>query len=223
METLEQLLRPGKEILFEFTGINDEKFSYQTRVIRCVRPEYLDLLMPSNDETLYQLKAGTTVNLSCRGESKDVFNFVTEFVELKPGELPILVVIRPTKIENSSRRNFFRCEVKLQFSYFLRNKESKGEVVNLSAGGIFAVINVDSSIIVGTRLACKLYLPKTKDPIMFVGRVVDIRKFESAPGLALSFQNLNKDQQTQIVKYLFDQQRMMLIQKRVNPGRAVTM
>lgn len=223
METLEQLLRPGKEILFEFTGINEEKFSYQTRVIRCMQPEYLTLLMPSNEVTLYQLTAGATINLSCRSESKDVFNFVTEFVEVKPGELPILVVIRPTKIENSSRRNFFRCEVSLQFSYFLRNKEYKGEVVNLSAGGVFVVIEVDSAIIVGARLACKLFLPKTKEPIMFVGRVVDIRKYKSFPGVALCFQNLTKDQQTQIVKYLFDLQRMMMIQKRVNPDRTVNL
>jgi c-di-GMP-binding flagellar brake protein YcgR len=223
METLEQILRPGKEVQVEFTGLDGEKIVYKTRVIRSMQVEYLALLMSSNEETLFQLSAGTNVNLTCRGEAKNVFNFITEFVELKPGELPIIIVIRPTKIESASRRNFFRCEVKLQFSYYMKNKDYRGEVINLSAGGLFAVVEVDSSIIVGTRLACKLFLPKTKAPIMFVGRVVDIRKFESAAGLALSFQNLTKDQQTQVVKYLFDQQRVMLVQKRVNPARTVNM
>lgn len=223
METLEQLLRPGKEVQFEFTGMNGEAIVYKTRVIRTMQTEYLALLMASNEETLFQLSAGTTVTLTCQGESKNVFNFTTEFVEIKPGELPILIVIRPAKIENASRRNFFRCDVKLQFSYYMKNKDFRGEVINLSAGGLFAVIEVDPSIIVGTRLACKLFLPKTKAPIMFVGRVVDIRKHESSAGLALSFQNLTKDQQTQVVKYLFDQQRVMLVQKRVKPARTVNM
>lgn len=223
MDTLEQLLRPGKEIQFEFMGMNGEPIVYKTRVIRTMQVEYLALLMASNEETLLQLSAGASVTLTCWGESKSVFNFTTEFVETKPGELPILVVIRPTKIENASRRNFFRCDVKLQFSYYMKNKDFRGEVINLSAGGLFAVVEVDSSIIVGTRLACKLFLPKTKAPIIFVGRVVDIRKHESAAGLALSFQNLTKDQQTQVVKYLFDQQRVMLVQKRVNPARTVNM
>jgi c-di-GMP-binding flagellar brake protein YcgR len=223
METLEQLLRPGKEVLFEFSGMNGETIAYKTRIIRSMQVEHLALLMSASEETLFQLSAGTTVNLTCRGESKNVFNFTTEFVMIKPGELPILIVIRPAKIENASRRNFFRCDVKLEFSYYLKNRDYKGEVINLSAGGLFTIIEVDSSIIVGTRLACKLFLPKTKAPIMFVGRVVDIRKQESAAGLALSFQNLTKDQQTQVVKYLFDQQRMMLVQKRVNPARSVNM
>jgi c-di-GMP-binding flagellar brake protein YcgR len=216
MDTLEQLLRPGREIQIEFNGSNGDKITYKTRVIRCIQNEYLALLMFSNEITLNELKEGASVTLTCRGESKNVFCFVTEFVELKPSELPILIVVRPQKIDNASRRNFFRCEVRLQFSYFLRNKEYKGEVVNLSAGGVFAVIDVDPSIIVGSRLACKLNLPKTKDSIMFVGRVVGIRKIDNAQGIALSFQNLTKEQQTQIVKYLFDQQRVMLVQKRVS-------
>jgi c-di-GMP-binding flagellar brake protein YcgR len=223
METLEQLLRPGKEVQLEFTGMGGEKIVYQTRIIRSMQVEHLALLMSASEETLYQLSAGTMVTLTCRSESKNVFTFTSEFVEIKPGELPILIVIRPTKIENATRRNFFRCDVKLQFSYYLKNRDFRGEVINLSAGGIFAVIEADSSIIVGTRLACKLFLPKTKLPIMFVGRVVDIRKHESATGLALSFQNLTKDQQSQIVKYLFDQQRVMLVQKRVNSARTVNM
>lgn len=223
METLEQLLRPGKEIQLEFTGLNGENIVYQTRVIRSMQTEYLALLMAASDETLFQLSTGTTVTLTCRSDSKNVFTFTTEFVEIKPGELPILIVIRPIKIENASRRNFFRCEVKLQFSYYLKNRDYQGEVINLSAGGLFTVIEVDPSIIVGTRLACKLFLPKTKAPILFVGRVIDIRKQESIAGLALTFQNLTKDQQTKVVKYLFDQQRAMLVQKRVNSARSVNM
>ncbi len=216
METLEQLLRPGREIQIEFEGVNGEKINSKTKIIRCAQREYLALLVASKTNYLNHLTAGDSITLTCRSESKNVFCFVTEFVELKSGELPIIIVNRPTKIDNASRRNFFRCDVRLPFTYFLRNKERKGEVINLSAGGVFAVIDVDSSIIVGSRLACKLFLPKTKEPIMFVGRVVGIRKIDDNQGIALSFQNLTKDQQTLIVKYLFDQQRVMLIQKRVS-------
>ncbi len=223
MDTLEQLLRPGKEIQLEFNGNNNNKITYKTRVIRCAQKEFLALLMYSNETTLNDLKEGTTVNLICRGESKNVFCFGTEFIELKPGELPILIVTRPQKIENASRRNFFRCEVRLPFTYFQRNKEYKGDAINLSAGGLFAVIDVEPSIKTGSRLACKLFLPKTKDPIMFVGNVVGIRHINNIDGIALSFQNLGKDQQTQIVKYLFEQQRIILIQKRITSNRIVGM
>jgi c-di-GMP-binding flagellar brake protein YcgR len=223
MDTLEQLLRPGKEIQFEFNGVNDDKITYKTRVIRCVQKEFLALLMYSNEITLNELKEGVTVTLICRGESKNVFRFDAEFIELKPGELPILIVVRPQKIDNASRRNFFRCEVRLLFSYFHRNKEYKGEVINLSAGGLFAVADVEPSINTGSRLACTLYLPKTKDPIMFVGNVVGIRNINDTEGIALSFQNLAKDQQTQILKYLFDLQRVLLMQKRVSTNRIMSM
>lgn len=216
METLDQILKPGKEVIFEFIGENGCKVKYSTKIMRSIQKEYLTLIMDSRESDLLQLQVGDQVNLTCRDELQHVYNFITEFVEVRYSELPIIIVARPSKIENATRRNFFRCHVRLQFSYFHRNKEYKGEVINLSSGGMFSVVEIDSSIIVGARLVCKLFLPKTKEPLLFVGRVVGIRKIDEAPGLAMSFQNLTKDQQSQIVKYLFDKQRVLLVQKRVN-------
>lgn len=216
---LEDCFLPGKNVLLEFAGPDGEKNIFQTSVIRSINKERLNLLMTEREPSVEYLQPNSRVSLICfQGETVEhKFIFDTEFLELKPGEAPILVVKRPVKIESSSRRRYFRCDVRLPFSYFLRNKEYKGEVTNLSAGGLFVLTEPDPALVPGARIACKLFLPKIATPFLFVAKIVNTRRLDKTQGIALSFQQLNKDFQAQITRYLFQQQRMQLLSKRKRP------
>lgn len=217
---LEECFLPGKNVLLEFTGPDEEKNIFQTSVIRCINKEQLNLLMAERESSVEYLEPHSQVSLICyQGETiEHKFTFKTEFLEMKPGEAPILVVSRPEKIDSSSRRRYFRCDVRLPFSYFLRNREYKGEVTNLSAGGLFVLTEPNPGLEPGVRIACKLLLPKISEPFLFVAKIVSTRRLDKTQGMALSFQQLNKEFQAQITRYLFQQQRIQLLTKRKITG-----
>ena len=91
-------------------------------------------------------------------------------------------------------------------------------MTNLSAGGLFVLTEPNPGLEPGVRIACKLLLPKISEPFLFVAKIVSTRRLDKTQGMALSFQQLNKEFQAQITRYLFQQQRIQLLTKRKITG-----
>ncbi|MCL6588608.1 MAG: PilZ domain-containing protein [Firmicutes bacterium] len=209
MSNIVQILKPGNQVQFEFSGKNFEKFSFRTTIIRSIQKDLLYLMMMNQEPGLDQLQKDSEVTLIYQNNEKQEYVFITRYLQTRPTEIPILVLAQPTEIIDASRRASFRCEVKLPFVYYFKQKEYLGEVANLSANGLMAVIDKNQFIEIGDKLAFKIQLPKV-NPLMSVGKIVNVRSKENKQGVSLNFQETSKDFQANIARYLFEQQRFMI-------------
>jgi c-di-GMP-binding flagellar brake protein YcgR len=203
------LLQPGKNVQLEFYDENGKKIIYRTS-IWSFEEEQLSILMPKNDFNLKNIKPGTTITLICKNDSESHdYVFTTKFINAA-SEQPLLIISKPAELEFGIGRHFFRCEVNLPFHYFDKNGKCKGEVTNLSANGLYAIINPEIHLEPGSVLTCQIVLPNTSEPLLFVAKVVRITKKENFQGIGLNFQNINKNLQDQITKFLFQRQRALI-------------
>jgi c-di-GMP-binding flagellar brake protein YcgR len=203
------LLRPGKNVQLEFYDENNKKIIYRTSIWN-FEAEQLSLVMPKNDYILKNLKPGVKISVICRngGGSHD-YVFSTEFITAE-SEQPLLMISKPSELGFGIGRYFFRCEVNLPFHYFAKKEKCKGEVTNLSANGLYATVSPNLHLEPGAVLTCQITLPNTKEPLLFVAKVVRVIKKENFQGIGLNFQHIDKNLQDHITQYLFQRQRALI-------------
>lgn len=207
---VEELFQPDSNLEIELKNNNNEKLVYQAQVMN-LAADKLVLFIQEVEDTLNQIKTGTKLSLICRNEkSEDDYVFLTQLIK---NEQPILVVTRPSETHASTRRRYFRCDVKLPFSYFSES-ELKGEVTNLSASGLYAMIQPDQQLKVNMDITCQITLPTSPKPVLFVAKIARMQKKGDLQGIGLHFQYSSEDLQSQITKYLFNHQRQMINIKR---------
>jgi c-di-GMP-binding flagellar brake protein YcgR len=202
------LLEPGKNVQLELLDENGKKIIYRTS-IWSFEDDQLSLLIPSNDKILKSTQPGSKITIVCRsdGDSHD-YIFITEFIRVDL-EQPLLIINKPSKLEFSIGRNFFRCEVNLPFHWFESKGKCKGEVINLSASGLYAIINPDTNLTPGMVITCQIVVPNIL-PLIIVAKVMRVVKKENFQGVALNFQFIDQNIQDHIMKYLFQKQRALL-------------
>ena len=206
----EEIFQSGNFVQIEFYDENDKKIIYFTYV-HCLEKDKLTLMMPLKETSLEQLKPGTKMNIVYRNENEQRdYIFSSRFIETKM-ELPVLIINRPPENQFQIGRKFFRCDVKLPFSYFLSHKELHGEVLNLSASGLLAQVEKSSNTFeLETVLTCQIILPTAPKPILLVGKITRIEGKGQYQEIALSFEYTSKELQDQITKYLFTRQRALI-------------
>ncbi|MGE5583436.1 MAG: flagellar brake protein [Bacillota bacterium] len=206
---LKEFLKPGKNVQLEFTADNGRKLIYRT-VVWDFDQDQLRLLLPKNDAFFNNLAPDTKVTLICRNDTEENdYVLATQFIKTEPGQ-PLLVIEKPADIKFTVGRRFFRCEVNLPFDGFLKKDKFKGQVINLSANGLYAIINPTLQMEPGSILTCRMLLPTSNEPLLFVGKVIRIVRKENFQGVGLSFEHATKILQDQITKYLFQRQRALI-------------
>jgi c-di-GMP-binding flagellar brake protein YcgR len=214
MPLIEELFRPDTQVQVELTDDDGSKLVYQAKVMSLVLNN-LVLMVQENEETLVQIKPGTKMSLICQIENEpEDFVFQTRLIKNDP---PLLVVTQPTESLASTRRRYFRLDVRLPFSYFVQD-ELKGEVTNLSASGLFAMVKPDQQLKVNMDITCQISLPTSSKPLLFVAKIARMQKKGDLQGIGLNFQYSSEDLQSHVTKYLFDYQRGMINLNRRKPN-----
>lgn len=205
---IEQLFQPGEKIEIELEDKYGNKRTYQSMAIRSINKNHLSLLISDKDMPITNFRSGSEISLTCFKQSK--FVFISELVEIKAGEHPVLIVLRPTEIHYSSRRNYFRCVVNFPINFFNKQDQYKGEVIDLSVSGMRVRTDSRLDLQPDMLLTCKFVLPTTGRPILLVAKVIRIIKDGNFQEMGLNFQNPPRDIQTQITQYLFHHQRILI-------------
>lgn len=210
MELLDRLLQPGNSIQLKFLG-NGLKGSVHTYIIRSVNEDQLTLLLKENDATIHHLLPGTKLKMISRDEDGHDYRLLTELIEVKPGELPCAIVLRPTEVDHSTRRNSLRLNVNLPFSYYDDFKEKKGEVRNLSINGLLALVKSTPSLRLNYSLTGKIILPGSKKPLIIIGKITRVQKEDAHHSwVALDFQTTTEEIKNKISHYLVQRQRHLI-------------
>ncbi len=211
LDLLDRLLQPGKSILFKYSG-NGLKGSVHTYIIRSVNEDHLSLLLKETDPLIYQLLPGSKIKLMSRDEEDGhEYRLLTELIEVKEGELPIVVVKRPTEVDHSTRRSSLRLDVVLPFSYYDNLKEKKGEIRNLSINGLLALVKTSPSLKLNHSLTGKIMLPNVNKPLLVIGKITRIQKEDAHHyWVAIDFQTASEEVKNKISQYLVQRQRHLI-------------
>ena len=220
MDLLDKLLRPGKSILLKYTG-NGIKGSIHTYIIRSANEENLALLVKENNSFIFYLYPGAKVKLISRDEEDGhEYRLLSELVEIKQGELPLVVVKRPREVDHSTRRSSLRLDVSLPFSYYDDLKEKMGEIRNLSINGLLAFVKISPSLKLNNTLTGKITLPTVKKPLIIIGKITRVQKEDDDYAwVALDFQTASEDVKSKISYYLVQRQRHLInMKKKMHPN-----
>lgn len=216
MELLDRLLQPGKNILLKFTG-KGFKGSVHTIIIRSANEEQLTLLFKDNFNVINHLFPGTRLKLVSHDEQDGhEYRLLTELIEIKPGDIPIVTVKRPTEVDHSTRRSFLRLNVKLPFSYYDDFQERIGEARNLSINGLLALVKSSPTLRRDYNLTGKLTLSDGEPPLIIIGKIIRVEKEDDLHSwVALNFQAATEEVKNRISRYLVQRQRYLInIKKR---------
>lgn len=211
MDLLDRLLQPGKSILLKYTG-KGVKGSVHTYIIRSAKEEQLALLVKENNSFISYLQPGVKVKLISRDEEDGhEYRLLSELIEIKHGELPLVVVKRPNEVDHSTRRSSLRLDVNLPFSYYDDLKEKMGEIRNLSINGLLALVQTSPSLKLNNTLTGKITLPTVKKPLIVIGKIIRVQEEDDDNAwVALDFKSASEDIKNTISYYLVQRQRQLI-------------
>jgi c-di-GMP-binding flagellar brake protein YcgR len=219
---MDELFYPGNTVQLEFRTDLLAKTILLTRVIS-IDDERLQLELPlDQDEPFTPIKIGTLLTLSARErDSVKVYYYTTELLEHQPQNLSLIIVKRPSFVQNMSRRNFFRCDVDLLFYYWLEETCYRGRAVNLSASGLFGIIDTNPELDTDNIIPLEIMLPTGDEALAVEGKIIRIVKTDQpeTSGIAFHYHNPTEKLQNQITKYLFQRQRELIQEGRIKIGR----
>jgi c-di-GMP-binding flagellar brake protein YcgR len=219
---LDELFYPGNTVQLEFRPDFVHKTVILTAVVN-ITDDVLQLALPlDRNQYFTPIKIGTCLTLSTREKnSTKIYYYTTELLEHHEGNPSILTLKRPTFIQNTSRRNFFRCDVDLIFYYWLEENCYRGQVINLSASGLYGIIETNRQLNPGGILPLKILLPSLEEPLSIEAKIIRIVKTDKSgySGIALHYHNPTEKIQTLFTKYLFQRQRELIQEGRIKIGQ----
>lgn len=129
----------GSSVQLEAVNEEGELVSYRTR-IEDRDERTLAVQLPYEKGAPVRFAPGSEIVLLRQVEGdQSAYAATVEVVQARPGNVPLLVVTRPTAYELVPRRRFFRCPVRLP----LRCQGVEGEATNLSGSGLLAVLPLE--------------------------------------------------------------------------------
>jgi c-di-GMP-binding flagellar brake protein YcgR len=222
---IDELFYPGATIQIEFRLSPTAKQLLLTSV-DSLTDDVIKLLLPlTEDDPFTPVPVGTKIVLSVREKkTTQIYYYTAELLEHCVGNPSLLVVRRPSPIQFSSRRNFFRCEV--DFYFYYRNEEEyyRGQAVNLSASGLYGIINCNPHLSPGGLIQLEIPLFSLNDsgePLTVEARIIRIEQTDrpDQSAIAVHFHNPPEKAQNLITKYLFQRQRELIQKGMIKIGR----
>ncbi len=137
-------------------------------------------------------------------EEEEKRQFATYIIEQKLRDDQSLVLAKPVAIDYTSFRRYHRVDVDLPFRYFVGEKVYHGKVVNLSACGLFAIIEPQIIFKEGSILQFEFDLPKNSRPTHLSGRVIrdELIGNPIKQGIAIDFERIDKYDQAELMVFV---------------------
>ncbi|MDZ4131537.1 MAG: flagellar brake domain-containing protein, partial [Dethiobacteria bacterium] len=156
---IEQLFAPGSRIVIEYVAEQGSLRQFNTKV-EDLEGNYISLQNPIVDAVLVNFKESQELTLR-RVDDHKLEAYVTNVfvIDIRQGEVPLLVCSKPKKINKTSLRRFCRFPVDLLFNYTTGNSAGSGRLNDLSVSGCYALIEADSHVVSGLNLKLVVQIP----------------------------------------------------------------
>ncbi|HBF39321.1 MAG TPA: hypothetical protein DDW50_18625 [Firmicutes bacterium] len=202
--SIEQIFKPGNSIQLIFTECKGQIQSFTATVKNFIEE---GLYIITEEETIDNL-LDTGVEMIIQYESPDGIKYLFNTYKIakimknastlicaRPWKMSSSLQYRylgpqvdtPWKVRSTSLRRYFRIKIDLPFYYILDDIIHVGRIMDLSLGGLFAVVLPDPRLILQHQLTFQLQLPKT-EPFELLGEIVRSQTIENTKlGIAINF------------------------------------
>jgi hypothetical protein len=219
--SVEQIFTPGNAIKIIFSQYIGNVKSISA-IVKAFQQDGLYITAEAED-TASLLDSGTEIVIQYQDPDGRKYLFSTYKIAQVSQGAPILICARPWEINSSlqyryfgpkvetpwkvhtaSLRCYFRRKVDLPLYYTLEGTDAIfiGRIMDLSVGGLFAVVQPDPRFLLGRKISFQLQLPKTA-PFELQGEIVRSQTIENTKlGLAINFLDMPENNRDEIARYL---------------------
>jgi c-di-GMP-binding flagellar brake protein YcgR len=202
------------EDVFKLGNIINIRFSEQIGQIKECQALIKNIIKGMKEDKLYlefsdkeivaSINKGTELTVCYLTEEGEKRQFGTYIIEQKLRDDQSLVLAKPVMIDYTSFRRYHRVDVDLPFRYFIAEKVYSGKVVNLSACGLFAIIEPQVIIKEGSVLQFEFDLPKNNRPTRLSGRIIrdELIGNPIKQGIAIDFERIDKYDQAELMVFV---------------------
>lgn len=202
--SIEQIFKPGNAIQLIFSESLGQIQSFTATVknfmeeglLIVVEEEDINNLLDTGAEMIIQYESpeGTKYLFNTYKIAKIMKN-ASKLICARPWKMSSSLQYRylgpqvdmPWKVRSTSLRRYFRIKIDLPFYYKLDDIIHVGRIMDLSLGGLFAVVQPDPRLILQHQLTFQLQLPKTA-PFELQGEIVRSQTIENTKlGIAINF------------------------------------
>ena len=213
---------------------NDWEFkSYQSRVLDILSDDRLEIAMPMEKSKLILLPVDSEYDMYFYSESGLYYCHARVADRYKNDKFYVLVLDLISNLRKQQRREYYRFSCALEMgSRALKEEEEEAladvgdkdilllplplqssTIVDISGGGLRFV--ADFAYEVNSLIICNYTLLINKDykEYNLIGKVLSVRELENRKGVfehRIQFVNMNKAEQEEIIKYIFDEERRTL-------------
>jgi c-di-GMP-binding flagellar brake protein YcgR len=220
---IDELFYPGNTVQVEYRENLTAKKILLT-IVNSIDEEHIHLIYPPEDsnDSAVSIPVGTGMILCVREKNTtQIYYYSSRLIEHKSGNPDLLVMERPSFAQYASRRNFFRCDVDFPFYYWIEKQQYKGLTCNLSASGMYGIIQYDPQLKPEMILQLEIPIPLIPAPLGCEARIIRLSPAENPDqrGVALHFENPDEKLQNELTKYLFQRQRELIKKGMIKIGR----
>ena len=196
-------LQPGQKLRL---GLNNSQNMYSSQVQDISKNGTILIDTPVYGGHLVPVRIGSIVQV-IYFTKQGLFTFYAKVLNRFSGKLALLEIMPISSVERLQRRQYFRLEKVIPFTYTISGGEEdkvyKGLIQDISGGGLRC--KVDKKLEVGTIINCVFTLDQE---IIISGKVVRYEELlEKGYEIGLCYVDIDEKVREKIISYIFEEQR----------------
>ncbi|SHE60081.1 c-di-GMP-binding flagellar brake protein YcgR, contains PilZNR and PilZ domains [Thermoanaerobacter uzonensis DSM 18761] len=195
-------LLPGQKLRI---GLNNGKTMYSSQVQDISKNGTILIDTPVYSGHLVPVRIGSIVQV-IYFTKQGLFTFYAKVLNRFSGKLALLEIMPISNVERLQRRQYFRLEKVIPFTYTISEEEDKvykGLIQDISGGGLKC--KVDKKLEVGTIINCVFTLDQE---ITVSGKVVRYdESLEKGYEVGICYVDIDEKVREKIISYIFEEQR----------------
>lgn len=196
-------LQPGQKLRL---GLNNSQNMYSSQVQDISKNGTILIDTPVYSGHLVPVRIGSIVQI-IYFTKQGLFTFYAKVLNRFSGKLALLEIMPISSVERLQRRQYFRLEKVISFTYTISGGEEdkvyKGLIQDISGGGLRC--KVDKKLEVGTIINCVFTLDQE---ITVSGKVVRYEELlEKGYEIGLCYVDIDEKVREKIISYIFEEQR----------------
>ncbi|HAA63659.1 MAG TPA: pilus assembly protein PilZ [Thermoanaerobacter sp.] len=196
-------LLPGQKLRI---GLNNGKTMYSSQVQDISKNGTILIDTPVYSGHLVPVRIGSIVQI-IYFTKQGLFTFYAKVLNRFSGKLALLEIMPISSVERLQRRQYFRLEKVIPFTYTISGGEEdkvyKGLIQDISGGGLRC--KVDKKLEVGTIINCVFTLDQE---ITVSGKVVRYEELlEKGYEIGVCYVDIDEKVREKIISYIFEEQR----------------
>ncbi|MDP9749931.1 flagellar brake protein [Thermoanaerobacter pentosaceus] len=195
-------LQPGQKLRL---GLNNSQNMYSSQVQDISKNGTILIDTPVYSGDLVPVRIGSIVQV-IYFTKQGLFTFYAKVLNRFSGKLALLEIMPISNVERLQRRQYFRLEKVIPFTYTISEEEDKvykGLIQDISGGGLKC--KVDKKLEIGTIINCVFTLDQE---ITITGKVVRYDELlEKGYEVGICYVNISEKVREKIISYIFEEQR----------------